>query len=209
MSIIGSSQTLVLSSSITLLPLSNNTVTPRFYINSVATTNQNGAAFLNYRAAATAPSTMYLGLSRGTVVNTQGAVLSGDQLGQVVGEGNDGTHFQDSSVIQFKADANASTGAVPGNITLLTANASGSLTQAGVFDSAQSAVLGSAAMTTGATGGFIYIPSGAGAPTGTPKSYSGFTPVYVDTTDSQLWLYLGGAWKQPKTPAAAALVTWQ
>ncbi len=33
--------------------------------------------------------------------------------------------------------------------------------------------------------------------------------VTIDTTNSQLWLFMGGAWKQPKTPSAAATVTWQ
>lgn len=73
----------------------------------------------------------------------------------------------------------------------------------------QSVAAGSASITTNATGGFLYIPAAAGTPTGTPSAISGFVPIYLDTTNSQLWLYLGGAWKQPKTPAGAALVTWQ
>lgn len=72
-----------------------------------------------------------------------------------------------------------------------------------------STVLGNAAIATGATDGFLYAVSGAGTPTGTPTTFTGRVPVYVDTTNSQLWLYMGGGWKQPKTPAAAALITWQ
>lgn len=72
-----------------------------------------------------------------------------------------------------------------------------------------SCVLGNQALATTATDGFLYFASGAGTPTGTPTAFTGRVPVYIDTTNSQLWLYLGGAWKQPKTPAAAALVTWQ
>lgn len=70
-------------------------------------------------------------------------------------------------------------------------------------------VMGNAAIATNATDGFFYAISGAGTPTGVPTTYTGRVPMYVDTTNSQLWLYLGGAWKQPKTPAGAALVTWQ
>ena len=70
-------------------------------------------------------------------------------------------------------------------------------------------VMGTAAIATNATDGFLWVISGAGTPTGVPTTYTGRVPMYVDTTNSQLWLYLGGAWKQPKTPAGAALVTWQ
>lgn len=72
-----------------------------------------------------------------------------------------------------------------------------------------SCVLGNQALATNATDGFLYICSGAGTPTGTPTTFTGRVPMYIDTTNSQLWLFLGGAWKQPKTPAGAALVTWQ
>lgn len=70
-------------------------------------------------------------------------------------------------------------------------------------------VLGNAATATNATDGFLHIASGAGTPTGVPTLFTGRVPIYIDTTNSQLWLYLGGAWKQPKTPAGAAVVTWQ
>jgi hypothetical protein len=72
-----------------------------------------------------------------------------------------------------------------------------------------SVVLGDAALATTATDGFLYIRSGAGPPTGVPTVVTGRVPIYIDTTNNQLWLFLGGTWKQPKTPAGAALVTWQ
>lgn len=75
--------------------------------------------------------------------------------------------------------------------------------------SAGNIVLGNAAIATNATDGFLYAVSGTGTPTGVPTTFTGRVPIYIDTTNSQMWLYLGGAWKQPKTPAAAALVTWQ
>lgn len=71
-----------------------------------------------------------------------------------------------------------------------------------------SVVLGSAAISTTATDGFLYIASGAGAPTGTPTAFTGRVALYYDTTNHQFWIY-DGAWLQPKTPAAAATVTWQ
>jgi hypothetical protein len=67
------------------------------------------------------------------------------------------------------------------------------------FDGVQvywgSFVMGTAALATTATSGFIYTPSCAGTPTGTPATFTGRTPLIVDTTGSKLWVYLGGAWK--------------
>ena len=69
-------------------------------------------------------------------------------------------------------------------------------------------VMGSAAIATTATDGFLYIATSAGTPTGTPTTFTGRVPMVYDTTNHQFWIYDGG-WKQPKTPAGAALVTWQ
>lgn len=52
------------------------------------------------------------------------------------------------------------------------------------------------AVSTSATSGFTYIPTCAGAPTGTPATLpTGAAPMIVDTTDSKLYVYIGGAWK--------------
>lgn len=44
------------------------------------------------------------------------------------------------------------------------------------------------------TAGFFYIPSAAGAPSGTPTTISGRLPLYYDTTNNRLYVYNGG-WK--------------
>lgn len=71
-----------------------------------------------------------------------------------------------------------------------------------------SIVIGNAAIATNATDGFLYITTCAGTPTGTPTTFTGRVALCYDTTNHQLWVYDGG-WLQPKTPAAAAVVTWQ
>ncbi len=71
-----------------------------------------------------------------------------------------------------------------------------------------SVVVGTAALATTATDGFLYIPSSAGQPAGTPTSFTGRVALCYDTTNHQFWIYDGG-WKQPKTPGAAAIITWQ
>jgi hypothetical protein len=54
---------------------------------------------------------------------------------------------------------------------------------------------GTTALATTATSGFLYVRSGAGAPTGVPTVYSGAVPLYADTTNNRLYCYMGGAWR--------------
>lgn len=87
--------------------------------------------------------------------------------------------------------------------------ASAGLTIAGVATGQKpSVVLGSAALGTTATDGFLYMATSAGPPTGVPTAFTGRVAFDYDTTNHQLWIY-DGAWLQPKTPAGAATVTWQ
>lgn len=59
----------------------------------------------------------------------------------------------------------------------------------------QSFIVGGAAIATTATAGFIYLPSCAGTPTGVPTSETGTVATVIDTTNSKLYSYIGGAWK--------------
>jgi hypothetical protein len=56
-------------------------------------------------------------------------------------------------------------------------------------------VVGTAALATTATDGFLYVPTCAGAPTGTPTTQTGTAPIVVDTTNNKLYFYSGGAWR--------------
>ena len=72
-----------------------------------------------------------------------------------------------------------------------------------------SIAFGSAALATNATKGFIMIPTTAGTPTGVPADVpTGQVAMVYDTSAHQFWIY-DGSWLQPKTPAAAAIVSWQ
>jgi hypothetical protein len=53
----------------------------------------------------------------------------------------------------------------------------------------------SAALATNATNGFLYVPTCAGVPTGTPTAISGMVPIVVDTTNNRWYFYSGGAWR--------------
>jgi hypothetical protein len=56
-------------------------------------------------------------------------------------------------------------------------------------------VVGTAAIATTATDGFLYVPTCAGTPTGTPTTQTGTAPIVVDTTNNKLYFYSGGAWR--------------
>jgi len=53
----------------------------------------------------------------------------------------------------------------------------------------------SAALATTATDGFLYVPTCAGTPTGTPTAVTGMAPIVVNTTNNKLYFYSGGAWR--------------
>lgn len=51
-----------------------------------------------------------------------------------------------------------------------------------------------AAIATNATNGFIYIPTCAGTPTGTPTTYGGRLPLVIDSTNHIMYFY-SGSWR--------------
>jgi hypothetical protein len=61
--------------------------------------------------------------------------------------------------------------------------------------SAGGLVVGPAALATAATDGFLYVPTCAGTPTGTPTTQTGTAPIVVDTTNNKLYFYSGGQWR--------------
>jgi hypothetical protein len=58
-------------------------------------------------------------------------------------------------------------------------------------------VIGTGAISTSATDGFLYIPSMAGAPSGTPTDQSNLSAICHDTTNNRLYLYdhVSNAWQ--------------
>jgi len=77
----------------------------------------------------------------------------------------------------------------------LRVNAQSSAVTALLLTNGQSVVCGSAAIATTATDGFLYIPSCAGTPTGTPTTFTGRIPLIYDSTNDFLYVYRSG-WKK-------------
>ena len=142
--------------------------------------------------------------SRGTTIGSYTAVVTGDVLGGISSTGSDGTQFASidgavSAQILFYASGTIGTNRVPGEIRFHTATdaASPVLTEGMRIDSAQNVIIGTAAIATTATDGFLRIPSCAGAPTGVPSSYAGRSPLIHDTTNNRIYLYdtVSAAWQ--------------
>ena len=66
------------------------------------------------------------------------------------------------------------------------------VTGASVFGG--STIVGTEALATTATDGFLYIPSCAGVPTGVPTSKTGTVALVYNSADNALYVY-NGAWK--------------
>lgn len=62
------------------------------------------------------------------------------------------------------------------------------------FNNLGSLVIGSGALATTATNGFLYIPSCPGAPTGTPTANTGRVPMVYDSSNDAFYIY-NGAWR--------------
>lgn len=67
-------------------------------------------------------------------------------------------------------------------------------TERGSFDDTGNFLIGTAAVATTATDGFLYVTSCAGTPTGVPTAKTGRVPIVVDTTNHKLYFY-DGSWR--------------
>lgn len=63
------------------------------------------------------------------------------------------------------------------------------------LDTTGNVLIGTAAVATTATDGFLYVTSCAGAPTGVPTAKTGRIPIVVDSTNNKLYFYSGAAWR--------------
>jgi hypothetical protein len=83
----------------------------------------------------------------------------------------------------------------PTRIAWFTNTANGSPTERVRIPAAGGMVVGTAALATAATDGFLYVPTCAGTPTGTPTTQTGTAPIVVDTTNNKLYFYSDGQWR--------------
>lgn len=132
--------------------------------------------------------------SRGTEA-AETVVQSGDYLGRMTALGFDGTDYARGAEIRAVVDGTPGSGDMPTRWEFLV-TPDGSETPAIklTIDNKGNVILGTAALATNATDGFLHVPSCAGTPTGTPTAYSGRVPHVFDTTNGRPYWYYGGAW---------------
>jgi hypothetical protein len=87
----------------------------------------------------------------------------------------------------------------PPNVFTVGAQASGSGTLRPTNLIGANIVVGTAALATNANNGFLYIPTCAGTPTGTPTTFTGRVPMIYDTTNNKFYIY-NGSWKGGTNP---------
>lgn len=142
---------------------------------------RRGAANLRFGAAdAAAPVAQTLSVQSvvaGTT-NTAGANLT------ITGSQGTGTGAGGSIIFQVAPAGSSGT-------------AQNALVRALAVTAGKSVVVGdnTAALATNATDGFLYVPTCAGTPTGTPTAQTGTVPIVVDTTNNKLYFYSGAAWR--------------
>jgi hypothetical protein len=142
--------------------------------------------------ADTAPSNIdFLKNRAGAIVN------SGDGLGRIRFWGYDGAAPIAAAEIVAAVDGTPGTNDMPGRLVFsTTADGASTATERMRITSAGNIVAGrSVALATTATDGFLYVPTCAGTPTGTPTSITGMAPIVVNTTNNKLYFYSGGAWR--------------
>jgi hypothetical protein len=112
----------------------------------------------------------------------------------------------------YSSGGNMSVGTASPNTDLLffttgtlAANECARITSAGNF------IIGRAAKATSDTNGFLYLSSAPGVPTGVPTSFSGRTPIAIDSNNGDLYLYTNNTWTNvgnPSTIGRSAPFAW-
>lgn len=148
-----------------------------------------------YNSTATAGTSISLDRHRGTFASPL-AVSDGDKLGSLDFRAGYTTSSATADAAQIIAEVDGTPGGstdMPGRLVFKTTpDGSGTLATRLTVSNAGNLVLGSGALTTSATDGFLYLASMAGVPTGTPSTNSGRVPLAYNTASNILYAYNSG-----------------
>ena len=110
------------------------TITPISQVE--GTTSNTSISIIRNANTAGSEGILFLGKSRGTVLGSVTTVVANDYLGEINFQGADGTNMVQAAAIIGQAEGTISTGTVPGRLSLLTTNSSGTITERMRIDSA-------------------------------------------------------------------------
>jgi hypothetical protein len=134
-------------------------------------------------------------ISNGFTIRNSGVSGSNQGIGLLFQLGTSGTPV-DAGAIQMRSEQDFSSAANQDSAMLFFTVLNGTNAERMRITSAGNIVAGaSAALATTATDGFLYVPTCAGTPTGTPTAITGMAPIVVNTTNNKLYFYSGGAWR--------------
>lgn len=151
-----------------------------------------------YSAVNGAWGKIQLAAADSNTIGTNTALANGDTIGEIAFSGADGTNLVLGVDVVAEVDGAVSAGVVPTRLTFFTNTAAGSNTRVLRMDKNLNVVVGTAAIATTATGGFLTIPTCAGAPSGVPATtFTNAAPMIYDTTNHKWWVYdaPATAWK--------------
>jgi hypothetical protein len=184
------------TSAVATVNYAGSAATPGLQNVSTGTPGASFGAFLYNVSSTQSPQLLFSRSASGTI-GTPGAVAANNLLGAIGFNGDDGTNFVVAASITSAVDGTPGTNDMPGRLVFsTTADGAASPTERMRITSAGNVVAGgSVALATTATAGFLYVPTCAGTPTGTPTSITGMAPIVVNTTNNKLYFYSGGAWR--------------
>lgn len=140
-----------------------------------------------------------------TTAASKSALALNDVIGQFQFSGYGATTYLTTAGCKIVATANEAWddthGGTDFSVRTRIAGSTGSSTEKIRVPGAGGLVIGTAAIATSATDGFLYIPSCAGTPSGVPTTRTGTVAMVYDTTNNKMYVY-NGAWKGGTAPGA-------
>lgn len=138
-------------------------------------------------------------------LGTPTAISGSTAVGVITFAGYNGSAYDTVASITARTNGTLAGTGAPGFLVLSTTGTGSSVpTQRLKIDSEGNVVVGGvSALVTNATDGFLYVPTTAGTPSGTPTTYTGAAATVVNSSANALYFYSNGAWRS--TNAAGSL----
>lgn len=135
---------------------------------------------------------------------------NGDGLGIIQFAAYNGTDYNSNAALVATITGVLGATAFPTELLFATNDgATGFTTKRLTINSQGSTSIGTAAIATTATDGFLYITSCAGVPTGVPTTITGRVPLVVDSTNNKLKMYVNGAWRDVIVASGGSATTFE